>query len=110
MKDPAFFEKLALLILAGLSIVSLTMIGMTVIRVGSLDANGAGLLGVVIGALAASAKDIVQAIRGYSMSAQLSKVTDQLAAAAPVPAPTDEPTEVTVVNPPSKPVPVKGGK
>lgn len=63
--------KLEKLLLIGLAFVSLIILGM---------------IGVIVTGLIAFSKDIVQAIRSYSMSAQLGKVTDQLAQAGPVPA------------------------
>jgi hypothetical protein len=48
-----------------------------------VDPNAATLVGVIAGGLIAFSKDIVAAIRGYAMNAQLGKVTDQLAASAP---------------------------
>lgn len=84
-------EKLALLALAGLSIIALWWIAWSALRAGSVDPNASALIGVIVTGLIAVGKDIIQAIRGYSMSAQLSKVTDQLAAAAPVALP-DTPT------------------
>lgn len=77
-------EKLLLLGLAGLAIVALTALGFSVIRAGKIDATTGTILGVIVGILGTFSKDIVQAIRGYSMSAQLGKVTDQLAASGPV--------------------------
>jgi hypothetical protein len=84
-------EKMGLLILAGLSIGALTAIAVLSLHAGQLDANAATVIGVIVGGLIAFGKDIIQALRGLSMSAQLSKVTDQLAASGPVvdPAPAD---------------------
>lgn len=76
MTDSARLEKLALLGIAGIAIISLTIIG--------LMTKDATVLGMVATGLIACAKDIVAAIRGYTMSAQLGKVTDQLAASGPV--------------------------
>lgn len=93
MRDSTFFEKLALLALAGVSIIALTWIAILALKSGSVDPNASALIGVIVTGLIAVGKDIVAAIRGYSMSAQLGKVTDQLAAAAPVvsDAPTGKP-------------------
>ena len=77
-------EKLGLLLLAGMSIGSLTAIAILSLRVGEVTANAATVIGVIVGGLIAFGKDIIQALRGLSMSAQLSKVTDQLAASGPV--------------------------
>lgn len=95
MKDSTFFEKLALLALAGVSIIALTWIAILALKSGSVDPNASALIGVIVTGLIAVGKDIVAAIRGYSMSAQLGKVTDQLAAAAPVvaDAPTGRPND-----------------
>lgn len=87
-------EKLALLALAGLAIASLTGLGVGVIHAGKIDATTGTILGVIVGILGTFSKDIVQAIRGYSMSAQLGKVTDQLAASGPVPIEPLSPTPV----------------
>jgi len=76
-------EKKGLLIIAGLSVVGMIAIAIAAIYHG-VDAGGATLVGVVAAGLATFGKDIVSAIRGYSMSAQLGKVTDQLAASAPL--------------------------
>jgi hypothetical protein len=83
MKDATDREKLGLLILAGLSVIALFVIAIFAIRQGQMDPNAATLVGVIVGGLIAFGKDIVAAIRGYSMSAQLGKVTDQLAASKP---------------------------
>lgn len=78
-------EKLLLIGLAFVAIITLGVLGVLALRHGGMDANSAGMIGVIVTGLIAFAKDIVQAIRGYSMSAQLGKVTDQLAQAGPVP-------------------------
>lgn len=95
-------EKIVLLTLAGLCIASLTLIAVLALRSKSVDANAATLIGVIAAGLIAFGKDIVQAIRSYAMSAQLGKVTDQLAASQPI---TDAPQDVTVVNTPDNAVP-----
>lgn len=77
------WEKLGLLGLAGASVVGLIWIALRALKVGTIDPNTATLLGVIVTGLVAYGKDIVAAIRGYSMSAQLGKVTDQLAASGP---------------------------
>lgn len=77
-------EKLLLLAIAAACVIALTWIALTAIRVGTIDANGATLVGVIVGGLIAGWKDIIAAVRSYSMSAQLGKVTDQLAASGPV--------------------------
>lgn len=76
-------EKLALLGLAGFNLVVLAIIAVMILRVGTLDANAAGMIGVIVTGLVALPTVVIQAIRGYSMSAQLGKVTDQLAASTP---------------------------
>lgn len=77
-------EKLLLIGLAFVAIIILAILGVLALRHDGMDANSAGMIGVIVTGLIAFAKDIVQAIRGYSMSAQLGKVTDQLAASGPV--------------------------
>lgn len=91
MSDNTTVEKVALLGIAGIAVGSLTTIGLTAINAGAIDANGATLVGVIVGGLIACTKDIVQAVRGYSMSAQLGKVTDQLSRSRPA-APDDAPS------------------
>lgn len=76
-------EKLGLLILAGMAIVTLAVISFKALARDSVDPNAATMIGVVITGLIAFGKDIIQALRGYAMSAQLGKVTDQLAASGP---------------------------
>ena len=102
-------EKLGLLALAGMSTAALAVIAVLALRAGTVDPNASTLIGVIAGGLIAIGKDIVQAIRGYAMSAQLGKVTDQLAASGPV---SDTPQPVIVTNQDDDPVPVdakKGG-
>lgn len=77
-------EKLAMLALAGGCIVALTWIALRALGLNHVDPNVATLIGVIAGGLIAYGKDIIQAIRSYAMSAQLGKVTDQLAASGPV--------------------------
>jgi hypothetical protein len=89
-------EKVALLTLAFVAITSLAIIAVIALRAGSVDPNASALIGVIVTGLIAFSKDIIQAIRGYSMSAQLGKVTDQLAASGP--AKTEEPQPVVVTN------------
>lgn len=84
MKTETYFEKLALLALAGLSIIVLAVIAILALHGGEISASTAGVVGVIVTGLIAVGKDIVQAIRSYAMSAQLGKVTDQLAASAPL--------------------------
>lgn len=105
-KDSTFFEKLALLSLAAMAIVALSVIAILALRSTGLDPNAAGMIGVIVGGLIAVAKDIVAAVRSYAMSAQLGKVTDQLAASGPVVDP-NTPQPVVVTNPPADPVPVE---
>lgn len=96
-------EKIALLSLAGIAVLSLTIIALVALKLGHIDPNSATLVGVIVGGLIAFSKDIVAAIRGYSMSAQLGKVTDQLAASGPA----QTTGKVEIVNDPSRPVPVE---
>ena len=96
-------EKLGLLALAGMSTAALAVIAVLALRAGTVDPNASTLIGVIAGGLIAIGKDIVQAIRGYAMSAQLGKVTDQLAASGPVP---DTPQPVVMTNQDDDPVPV----
>lgn len=108
MKDSTFIEKIALLALAGACIGSLTWIALGALKTGAVDPNASTLIGVIAAGLIAFGKDIVTAIRSYAMSAQLGKVTDQLAASAPAAdSATTEPRPVTVVNDPDNPVPVE---
>lgn len=83
-KDSTFFEKLALLSLAAMAIVALSAIAIIALRAGTVDPNASALIGVIVTGLIAVGKDIVAAVRSYAMSAQLGKVTDQLAASGPV--------------------------
>ena len=84
IRDPVFIEKLALLGLAAASIGALTWIALAAMRLNGMDPNAATLIGGIATGLIAFGKDIVAAIRAYAMSAQLGKVTDQLAASGPV--------------------------
>lgn len=83
--DPNRVEKLALLGSLYLCIISLTAIALVGLRETEINSDAATLIGVIAGGLIAFAKDIVAAIRSYVMSAQLGKVTDQLAEAGPIP-------------------------
>lgn len=84
-RDSTFIEKMGLLTLAAFSILALSVIALMALRGdGTIDPNVAGLLGVIVGGLIAVSKDIIAAVRSYAMSAQLGKVTDQLAASGPV--------------------------
>jgi hypothetical protein len=76
-------EKLTLLALAGVCVISLTYIAYAALHTERLDPNAATLIGVIVGGLIAFAKDIVAAIRSYASSAQLEKATTQLAASSP---------------------------
>lgn len=108
VKDATSNEKLALLIIAGMCVGALTWLALAALRAGDVDPNVSTLIGVIATGLIAFGKDIVAAIRGYSMSAQLGKVTDQLAASQPSePMPlSDEPQHVVIDNDAIKPVPV----
>jgi len=105
MNENNKLEKIGLLVLATLSICILGWIGIAALRSGKIDPNASALIGVIVTGLIAFGKDIVSAIRAYAMSAQLGKVTDQLAASAP----TDPtvPQAVTVTNPADDPVHVE---
>lgn len=83
MSEETRLEKLVLLALSGACIVALTWIALASLKSATLDPNAATLIGVIAAGLIAFGKDIVGAIRSYSMSAQLGKVTDQLAASGP---------------------------
>lgn len=61
------------------------------------------LLGVIVGGLLLFMREIVQAIRSFWEGERTTKLTDQLAAAAP----TGSPIDANIVNPPSDPVPVE---
>lgn len=102
MNSDTGLEKLLLLALAGIALVVLAIIAVMAIRTGTIDANAATMIGVIITGLIAFMKDIIQAIRGYANGAQLGKVTDQLAASNPV---SNEPQAVQVVNAADEPVP-----
>lgn len=106
MNDPNFFEKIALLLLAFGATASLAAIAVIALNSGTVDPNASALIGVIVTGLIAFGKDIIQAIRGYSMSAQLGKVTDQLAASGPANRP-DEPQSVVIKQPDNEPVPVE---
>lgn len=87
-------EKIWLLGLAYVAVIILAIISIKALGLDKVDPNAATMIGVVITGLIAIGKDIIQAIRGYSMSAQLGKVTDQLAAAGPAAeAPATKPEE-----------------
>lgn len=101
MTDSTKAEKIALLVITGVIVVAVTWIARDALKMQTVDANGATLIGVIVTGLLAMGKDIITAVRGYSMSAQLGKVTDQLAASGPASAndiPTgkpDDPVSVT---------------
>lgn len=76
MIDTTRLEKIAMLAIVGGIVVAITVFGMAT--------NDNTIRGMVVTGMIAFAKDIIAAIRGYSMSAQLGKVTDQLAKAGPV--------------------------
>lgn len=84
MNDTIQHEKIGLLIIVGMIVVALTWIAIDAMDSG-INSEAATLVGVVVTGLAAFGKDIVAALRGYSMAAQLGKVTDQLAASQPPP-------------------------
>lgn len=109
-KEATFVEKVSMLVLAGVSIIILGWIALRALKTGTVDPNASALIGVIVTGLIAISKDIIQAIRGYAMSAQLGKVTDQLAASGPATPPVDEPQPVTVINDEEHPVPVETKK
>lgn len=88
MTDNSQRQQLALLAIAGGSIIALTWIALRALKAGSVDPNASALMGMIVTGLIAVSKDIIAAVRGYSMSAQLGKVTDQLAASGPATGPT----------------------
>lgn len=83
-QESTTLEKIGLLVLALISLIILGWVGIAALKTGKVDPNASALIGVIVTGLIAFSKDIIQAIRGYSMSAQLGKVTDQLAASGPV--------------------------
>jgi hypothetical protein len=101
--DNSTQEKKWLLQICGGCMAGLVALGMIAITHG-VDTGGATILGVIVGGLVTFGKDIIAAVRSYSMAASLARVTDQVAAAGP-PA-TAEPVAVTVTNTPAEPVPV----
>jgi hypothetical protein len=98
-------DKAGLLAVTFACIVALTWISIKALGSDKLDPNASTLLGAIVAGLIATAGACIQAIRGYSMSAQLGKVTDQLAAAGPIVDP-EKPQPVAVTNDPANPVPV----
>jgi hypothetical protein len=96
-------EKKWLLQLCGACIGGLILLGVVSLFHG-VDATGATIVGVIVGALGTNAKDLVSAVRSYSMAASLQRVTDQVAAATPI---GDAPLPVTVTNTKGDPVPVE---
>jgi hypothetical protein len=100
-------DKLGIFILAGITLVILGLISMRIIGSEKVDANAIGLLGVIVAGLIAFLTGAIAAVRGYSMSAQLGKVTDQLAASGPA-------TTLDALGDPPVPTPVDvaavGGK
>lgn len=98
MNDSTRMEKMALLVLSGACIASLTWIALAALKTGTVDPNASTLIGVIAAGLIAFGKDIVGAIRSYAMSAQLGKVTDQLAASGPVIDQTTPQDAVTAAN------------
>ena len=93
-------EKVGLLILAAMGVATLAAIAVLGLYWGDkIGSEVATMLGVIITGLIAFAKDIISAIRGYAMSAQLGKVTDQLAASGPTVPPTDPPISPSPARP-----------
>mgnify|MGYP003387301186 CR=1 FL=1 len=92
-------EKLLLIALAFVALIILGVIGVLALLHSTIDAVAASVVGVIVTGLIAFSKDIIAAVRGYSMSAQLGKVSDQLAASGPVvtDAPTGKPDDPLTV-------------
>lgn len=107
MNGDTRLEKLVLLALAGGALVVLGIVAVIALGEDTVDSNAATMIGVIITGLIAFMKDIVQAIRGYTMSAQLGKVTDQLAASGPI---APETQDVHIVNANDDAVPTTQGK
>ena len=101
--DHTHIEKAGLLAVTFLCIAALTWISIKALGSNQLDPNASTLLGAIVAGLIGTAAACIQAVRGFSMSAQLGKVTDQLAASGPVVDPTT-PQPVVVTNAPSDPV------
>ena len=91
-------EKLGLLTLAAISTLALAVISVMALKTNALDPNASTLIGVIAGGLIAVSKDIISAIRGYAMGAQLSKVTDQLAASGPATPTPEQPAPKNAVD------------
>lgn len=88
--DFAQVEKVGLLGITLACIGALTWISVKALGSDTLDPNASTLLGAIVAGMIATAGACIQALRGFAMSAQLGKVTDQLAAAAPVPPPASD--------------------
>jgi hypothetical protein len=77
-------EKIGLLLLAAAAVIGVILLAALTLHIHGVDPNAAGLVGVVVGGLVAFAKDIIAALRSYSTAAQMNRMSDQLASAAPV--------------------------
>lgn len=103
--DNNHLEKAGLLGLAALSIGILAVIAFLAIDSGKISSDVATLVGVIATGLIAFGKDVLQAVRGYGMAAQLGKVTDQLAESKPA---KDDTQKVEVMNDPLETQDVNG--
>lgn len=98
-------DKIGLVAVTILCIAAITLIAYWATQTDKLDPNASTLLGAIVAGLIATAGASLQALRGMSMGAALTKVTDQLAASVPTQQNMGgEPSEVRVVNPPEDPV------
>ncbi len=75
-------ERAGLIAITALIVVALVTVAIAVMRY-KLTPEAGTVLGLIVGGLLAIGKDTLSALRTYSTSAQLSKVTDQLAASSP---------------------------
>lgn len=84
MNDHARIDKLGLLAIAFVCMLSVTWLGVKSLGSEKLDPNASTLLGAIVAGLIGTAAACIQALRGFSMSAQLGKAMDQIAASGPV--------------------------
>lgn len=106
MTNGTKLDRSGLLLVTFGCICALTWVGIRALSSAKLDPNAATLLGAIVAGLISTSGASIQALRGYAMSAQLGKVTDQLAASGPVADPT-VPQSVVIEQPPGEPVPVE---
>ena len=111
--DNSMHEKKWLLQICGGCMAGLVMLGIIAITHG-VDAGGATILGVIVGGLVTFGKDIISAVRSYTMAASLTRVTDQVAAAVPAPVTASDlgdgtvtPVPVNVTNTIEEAIPVR---